>query len=64
MFDVTLKTIPTLKVISIQHRGAYNKIGQAYDKLFSWLGPRGLVDAQTRILSIGYDNPVIVPQSK
>jgi AraC family transcriptional regulator len=64
MYDVTLKTIPILRVISIQHRGAYHKIGRAYDQLFGWLGPRGLVDEHTRILSIGYDNPGVVPQSQ
>ncbi|MDH2915664.1 MAG: AraC family transcriptional regulator [Gallionella sp.] len=64
MYNVTLKTIPDLEVVSIKHQGAYNKIGPAYDLLFGWLGKRGLVDAQTRVLSIGYDDPATVPENE
>ncbi len=61
MYTVTLKTIPDLEVVSIKHQGAYNKIGQAYDQLFGWLGKHGLLDAHMRVLSIGYDDPATVP---
>ena len=62
MYDVTLKTIPDFKVASIYHRGAYNKIAQAFDQLFCWLTPRGLVDPQTRMMTIGYDDPATVQE--
>lgn len=64
MYDVTIKNLPELNVVSIYHRGAYNKIGQAYDQLFGWLGPRGLVDEQTRMMTIGYDDPATVPEAE
>jgi len=64
MYNVPLKTIPDLEVVSIKHQGAYNKIGQAYDQLFGWLSKRGLVDEKTRVLSIGYDDPATVPEDE
>lgn len=64
MYDVTIKTLPEFNVVSIYHRGAYNKIGQAYDQLFGWLIPRGLVDEQTRVMTIGYDDPATVPEDE
>lgn len=64
MYDVTIKTLPELQVVSIYHRGAYTKIGQAYDQLFGWLTPRGLVDEQTRVMTIGYDDPATVPEAE
>jgi AraC family transcriptional regulator len=64
MYNVTLKTIPDLEVVSIKHQGAYNQIGMAFERLGGWLGKRGLIDANSRMMSIGYDDPATVPEDK
>jgi AraC family transcriptional regulator len=64
MYNVNIKNIADLEVVSIEHKGAYNKINKTFDKLFGWLGQRGLVDAKTRVLSIGYDDPATVPENE
>jgi AraC family transcriptional regulator len=62
MYDVTIKTIPALDVISISHHGAYLQIGQAFDRLGSWLAARNLIDASSRMMGVYYDDPAIVAE--
>lgn len=36
----------------------------AYERLFAWAGPRGLMTPETRIIGMGVDNPGITPKDK
>lgn len=39
---IEVKQMPAMNLIYCRHMGAFNQIGQAYEKLFAWAGPRGL----------------------
>ncbi|QCI63488.1 AraC family transcriptional regulator [Phreatobacter stygius] len=64
MHEITITTVPTLKAVSIAHVGSYMEIGQAFDRLFGWLGPRQLIRPGMRMLGVYLDDPSVVPESQ
>ena len=62
MYNITLKTLPDLEVVSIKHSGSYLQIGQAFEQLGNWLGARNLLDADTRMMGVYYDDPDTVAE--
>lgn len=56
---IEIKQMPELNVIYCRHKGAFNKIGEAYEKLFKWAGPRGLVSSETRTVTVYLDDPAV-----
>ncbi|MCX6093649.1 MAG: GyrI-like domain-containing protein [Candidatus Bipolaricaulota bacterium] len=64
-FNVEVKQMPEWNVIYARHVGAYNKIGEAFDRVFKWAGPRGLVRfPETKSLAIYHDSPEVTDPSK
>jgi AraC family transcriptional regulator len=62
---VEIKEMPELKVVYIRHTGAFNLIYKAYDKLFKWAGPRGLLNfPQTKTITVYNDDPSITDIEK
>lgn len=61
---IEIKQMPELKLIYCRHMGAFDKIGQAYEKLFKWAGPRGLVNQNTRTVTVYHDDPAITTIDK
>lgn len=62
MYEVTIKVLPDIEVISVNHNGTYLQIGQAFAYLGNWLGTRQLIDANSRMMGIYYDDPAIVAE--
>jgi AraC family transcriptional regulator len=63
--DVEVKELPELEVVYVRHIGPYQGIGQAFEKLMKWAGPRGLVRfPATKVLSVYHDNPDITEADK
>ncbi|MFC2078627.1 GyrI-like domain-containing protein [Candidatus Bipolaricaulota bacterium] len=64
-FSVEVKTMPEFHVAYIRHVGRYNKIGEAFERLMRWAGPRGLLCfPETSIFGIYYDSPEVTPVSQ
>ncbi len=64
-FSVEVKQMPEWNVVYARHIGAYNKIGEAFDRVFKWAGPRGLVRfPETKSLAIYHDSPEVTDPSK
>ena len=63
MFDVQIKSLPTMQAASIPHRGSYMTIDQAFGKLFGTLGARGLIGPGQRMFGIYYDDPSSVAEA-
>jgi len=42
-FEAQVKELPERFVASVQHVGPYNQIGKAFEKIFQWAGPKGLI---------------------
>lgn len=61
---IEIKQMPELNLIYCRHMGAFNKIGQAYEKLFRWAAPRGLVTATTKTVTVYLDDPAITNVEK
>ncbi len=61
---IEIKQMPELHLIYCRHMGAFNKIGQAYEKLYRWAGPRGLVTPAARTVTVYHDDPAITSIDK
>lgn len=64
-FSVEVKHLPEWNVVYIRHVGAYNKVGEAFERLFQWAGPRGLIRfPETKSLAVYHDSPEVTDPSK
>ena len=61
VFRAEVRDLPELHVAYVRHVGRYKEIGNAFQRLMRWAGPRRLLKKETRILAIYYDNPDITP---
>lgn len=63
--NITVKEMPAMDLIYCRHVGPYNQIGEAYEKLFRWAGPRGLLRfPDTKTLTVYHDDPKVVDPEK
>jgi AraC family transcriptional regulator len=61
---VGIEQVPEMRIAFIRHVGAYQEVGAAWSRLFSWLVPRGLYRADTKLLGICHDDPEVTPPDK
>lgn len=61
---IEIKQMPELNLIYCRHTGAFNKIGQAYEKLFKWAIPRGFANPNTKTVTVYHDDPAITSIDK
>ena len=61
---IEIKRMPEFNLIYCRHMGAFNKIGQAYEKLFKWAIPRELVTSETKTMTVYHDDPSITSIDK
>jgi len=54
-----IKKVPRLDLACISHKGKMEAIGSAYNKLVKWATPKGLINEQTRMVTIYHDSPKI-----
>jgi AraC family transcriptional regulator len=55
---------PAMRVFAVEHRGAYNRIGEAFGKLGEIAGPAGLFVPNSRMIGVYYDDPDATPESE
>ena len=61
-FSIEVKEMPEFHVAYIRHVGRYNLIGEAFNRLMRWAGPRGLLRfPETSLLAVYYDGPDVTP---
>lgn len=64
-FKVEVKELPELTVAYVRHIGAFQGVGEAFQKLMRWAGPRGLLRfPKTKVLGVYHDNPDITETDK
>ncbi len=61
---IEIKQLPEMNLIYVRHMGAFDKIGPAYEKLFKWAGPRGLVTPGAKTVTVYHDDPSITSIEK
>jgi AraC family transcriptional regulator len=64
MMDVTLKNIDAIDVLAIPHTGSYMSIGNAFEKLFGWLGMKGLINSEMKSYGIYFSDPDSIPEAE
>lgn len=65
IFRVDVRELPERHVAYIRHVGRYNEIGEAFQRLMRWAGPRRLLRfPETQMLAIYLDSPDITPVDK
>ena len=63
--NIAVKEMPAMDLIYCRHVGAFDQIGGAYERLFKWAGPRGLLKfPQTKTLTVYHDDPKVVDIEK
>lgn len=55
----TIKTMPRLDLAYISHKGKMDAIGSVFNRLVKWATPKGLINEQTRMVTIYHDSPKI-----
>jgi len=64
---VRIEDIPPLRVAYVKHMKGYEDsegIGNAFQTLFCWAGPRGVASPEMKVLGMPLDNPDITPKDK
>jgi len=61
MYEVTIEPFEGVRLAAVPHRGDYQEIGRAFDRIFAWAAPRGLLGPATRSIGIYYDDPQTIP---
>ncbi|AMM18088.1 MAG: GyrI-like domain-containing protein [Pseudomonadota bacterium] len=63
-YDVVVRDIPAMTVVSVDNTGPYIQISKAFDSLVGWLAGHDLLSPEIRMAGIYYDNPKVVPESE
>jgi AraC family transcriptional regulator len=61
---IEIKTMPTLDLAYIPHKGKMEAIGSIYNNLVKWATPKGLINQETRMVTIYHDSPKITDPNK
>jgi len=62
---IEIKEMPALNVIYCRHTGEYSMISAAYEKLFKWAGPRGLLNnPESKGVTYYHDDPKVTNLNK
>lgn len=65
IYSVEVKEMPEFHVAYIRHVGQFNQIGEAFERLMRWAGPRGLLRfPETQMFAIYHDGPGVTPVSQ
>lgn len=65
LMDVTLKTMPELRLATVRHVGPYNQIPHAFERLGALASQAALPQrADTMMIAIYHDDPESVPQDE
>ncbi len=64
---VRIEDVPPLRVAYVKHMKGYEDsagIGEAFETLFCWAGPRGFMGPEARVLGVSLDSPDVTPKDK
>jgi AraC family transcriptional regulator len=63
-FPVEIKRLEPVQLAVLDHSGPYITIGKAFETLGGFLGMRGLLGPQSRMIGFYYDDPGSVPEDQ
>lgn len=62
--DVRLEKLPAKRIAFLRHIGPYAGVGEKFQQLMVWAGPKGVFGPQTQVLGIYHDNPEVTDEQK
>lgn len=62
--NVEKKTLPAMRLATLHHQGAYNRISEAFGRLGEIAGRAGLFNAKPTMLALYYDDPESTPEAE
>jgi AraC family transcriptional regulator len=62
--DVSIKTIPPMRIAFVRHVGPYHEVGEAWERLCDWAGPKGLLGPNSQFFGACYDDPEVTDPAK
>jgi AraC family transcriptional regulator len=62
-FPVEIVIVPAERCVAVPHKGSYMQISRAFERLFATAGPTGLVNRQSRMIGVYYDDPAAVEET-
>lgn len=63
MRDVKVVKMETRKIAAVRHVGPYEEVGEAWETLCTWAGPKGLIRENTQFIGLSYDDPDVSDES-
>jgi AraC family transcriptional regulator len=64
MYQVEIAPFAGVRLAAVTHRGDYQEIGHAFERVFTWAMARGLAGPATRMIGIYYDDPLTIAQKE
>jgi AraC family transcriptional regulator len=64
MNEVSIKNLPRMAAVTVEHIGPYTDVKEAFDRLFEWLEGRKLTGPDIRMFGAFYDDPEKVAPDK
>jgi AraC family transcriptional regulator len=62
MIEVRIEKLPARRLLALTHTGAYETIGQSFEKVVGAAATAGLLGSDVTAVGIYYDNPDMTPQ--
>ena len=62
--NVRIENLPAKRIAFLRHIGPFAGVGEKFQQLMAWAGPKGLFGPQTQVLGIYHDNPEVTDEQK
>lgn len=55
-----IRDLPAMVYAGVRHIGPYNTVGPAFDRIVGWAAENGLMQRETKVIGLAWDNPMEV----
>ncbi len=62
--DVRIEKLPSTRVAFVRHTGPYTQCGVAWQRLFAFAGPAGLLGPTMNMFGLCHDDPEVIPAER
>ncbi len=64
IMEVRIEEHPPQRVAFVRHVGPYMECGKAWEALYGWAGPQGLLSSAAPMIGVSHDDPKVTPPEK
>lgn len=62
--EVEVEDLGAMRLAFVRHLGPYDQVGRAWQRIYGWAGPKGLLGAKTLAFGICHDDPDVTPPER